>query len=247
MGMRVALGIPWFDGGCEYRQRAYSFIQRYLPTLYPFDHLLVSSATNRGAARNELVDQATARSCDVVVLCDADSYPDAVGLRTAVESCYTGGGIHFPFDHKSYRGLSAGASALLLEGQYQPEDAHSLPAEGTTIGSFGGCFAVRPSSWWSAAGSPEFPAWGYEDIVTVCQFRSLLSEDTVWHTDTALTHLWHPRAIETDNLIHILQRAEQLNICKEFELAQYDQQATASLIIKYKEYYREPASGLRRM
>ena len=233
----VALGIPWFDSGCEYRRKNYNFIQQYVPTLYPFSNLFVSngSGNSRGSARNELVYQAALHSCDAIVLCDADSFPHPDGLRAAIAGVLEGGGIHFPFAAQNYKGLTESSSNIVLGNKDPLHVAETLPSEDTTIGSFGGAFAVRPDDWFAAAGNPQFPVWGFEDIITVVCMRTLAEKHTSWHTPWTLTHLWHPKA--TDDRSTANQRMLQNAICQEFEAAQYDKVKVRDLLVQYRKYY----------
>lgn len=237
MSLSVALGIPWFDSGCEYRSRNYNFIQNYVPTLYPFDHMFVSNGpkNNRGSARNELVVQAALHSVDVIVLCDADSFPHPDGLSMAITACANSGGMHFPFDATRYKGLTEASTTVLLHNKDTVNLSATLPGEGTIIGSFGGAIAVRPDDWFAAGGNPQFPVWGFEDVITVVGMRTLAKKHTVWHNPWSLTHLWHPKA--TDDRSTADQRMLQNAICQEFEAAQYDEVAVRDLLVQYREYY----------
>lgn len=167
--MRVALGIP-FWGDDPVRQRLFERAAAVLKDIYHWEDIHICyDVPNRGGARNELVRWSA--DADVIVLCDADTYPEAETLEQAIETAYTDGGLHFAYD------------------QWQlVRDNGSLHASGP--GSLGGCMAIRPSDWFAAGGSPELVGWGFEDVMFAVQARTFLKPNT-WHTGM-LTCLYHP-------------------------------------------------------
>lgn len=203
--MKVALGIP-FWGEDPYRLRNMDYIWKKMEDMFSWSSMAHSmESTNRGAARNELVAQAVRLESDVVVLCDADTFPEEYALRQAIGAAYEQGGLHFAFNH--FQQLTEeGTNEILAGGSTWP---FKLAAQGP--GSLGGCMAIRPADWVAAGGSPELVDWGFEDVIFAVQARTFLRENT-WHPGT-ITCLWHP------NECHVGSESYERNIavCKEVE------------------------------
>lgn len=227
MAPKVALGIPWYDNGDPDRQQAYNFIQTYVPTLYPFSHLLVAGGDtkrlSRGAARNEVVLQAAIRGVDAVVVCDADTFPEEQSLRAAIDGCLNGErGLHFAFDR--YRALSQRGTAGVLSST-EPDVAAKLgELDAECLGSLGGVMVVKPGDWFAAGGSPELDGWGFEDIIFAVCMRTLVGP-TLWYPGW-ITHLWHPNACRVGSTQYNIN----IGICKQFEAAQGDENEIRHLI-----------------
>lgn len=184
--MRVGVGFP-FWGDDPLRNHNYQHVYGKLLNLFDFAAVIPRTplATNRGQARNMIVKEALDRQLDVIVLCDADTFPQPMGLHGAIWEAYTDGGLHFAFDY--YYALNETGTHLVTRGQN--EDAlHHL--QSSAPGSLGGVMAIRPNQWFEAGGSPEMDGWGFEDVMFAVQARTLIRPNT-WHPGY-ITHLYHP-------------------------------------------------------
>jgi hypothetical protein len=185
--VRVAAVIPWRPGTAE-RNAHHEYVRAHLQELLPDAiHLDVDSGHtpfSRAGSRNEGVRQAQATGADVVVICDADTLPEAEPLHAAIEAA-TDGVLHLPYTW--YRGLSRDGTAQYLAGTPAADCPVDLEHEWAT----GGVLVIQPASWWAAGGMDErFVAYGFEDAAYRIAADALLGP-TVAHQGT-ITHLWHP-------------------------------------------------------
>lgn len=204
--MKVALGIPYW-GDDPVRQSNYEFVKDYVLGLYPWDVLINNGPGEhtRGGARNSIAASADAQEVDVVVLCDADTFPEKEGLDRAIEAAYTLGGLHFAFQR--FRGLSPIGTGMLKNNITGWEQQLEMEC----LGSMGGCIVIRPDEWWAAGGSPEMDGWGFEDVMFAVQARTLLRGNT-WHPGW-ITHLWHGSECRVGSPSYV----RNIEICKKVE------------------------------
>lgn len=186
--MSVAVAIPWRPGTPE-RNAHHEHVRAHLRGLLPGAiHLDVDSGHtpfSRAGSRNEGVRQAEAAGAAVVVLCDADTLPEAEPLHAAIEAA-TDGRLHLPYSW--YRGLSRDGTQTYLAGAPAADCPIDLAHEWAT----GGVLVIQPGAWWQAGGMDErFTAWGFEDAAYRIAADALLGP-TVRHQGT-ITHLWHPQ------------------------------------------------------
>lgn len=163
--MKVCLGIP-FASEEPSRVAARDVVRPLLEDMYPWDdvqefanfgaELNGGPSFNRGASRNSAVRYFS--DADVVVLCDADSYPEPEPLENAISAAYRFGLVHFPFDIVNVLAPS-GAVAYT----YGP--------------SQGGCWVFRPETWWQAGGMEErLSGWGQEDRIFLITNQTLVGQ-----------------------------------------------------------------------
>lgn len=188
--MTVAVVIPWRPGTPE-RNAHHEYVRAYLRELLPDAvHLDVDSGHtpfSRAGSRNEGVRQAQAAGVDVVVLCDADTLPEAEPLHAAIEAA-TDSVLHLPYTW--YRGLSQHGTAAYLTGTPAADCPVDLEHQWAT----GGVLCIQPASWWAAGGMDErFRAYGFEDAAYRIAADALLGP-TIAHPGT-ITHLWHPSEV----------------------------------------------------
>lgn len=197
--VKVGLGVPYW-GDDPLRFLHLQTVSDILGDMFPWDSFAFSyKATERGAARNELVSQAIRLGLDVIVLCDADTYPEGYALRQAIGAAYEHGGLHFPYDN------------------WRLVDGHGdVRAAGP--GSLGGCMVIRPDDWMAAGGSPELDGWGFEDVMFAVQARTFLRPNT-WYPGL-LTCLWHPTECAVGSYQYNLNILE----CKSVEALDQNQQ-----------------------
>lgn len=186
--MTVAVVIPWRPGTPE-RNAHHEYVRAHLRQLLPGAiHLDVDSGHtpfSRAGSRNEGVRQAQAAGADGVVICDADTLPEAEPLHAAIGAA-TDGRLHLPYTW--YRGLSRDGTEQYLAGVTADRCTTDLAHEWAT----GGVLVIQPAAWWAMGGMDErFVAWGFEDAAARICADALLGP-TVKHTGT-ITHLWHPQ------------------------------------------------------
>lgn len=186
--MTVAVVIPWRPGTPE-RNAHHDYVRAHMRDLLPDAiHLDVDSGHetfSRAGSRNEGVRQAQAAGADVVVLCDADTLPEAEPLHAAINGA-TDGRLHLPYTW--YRGLSRDGTDQYLAGTPADDCPTDLAHEWAT----GGVLVIHPNAWWFMGGMDErMIGWGFEDAAARICADALLGP-TVRHHGT-ITHLWHPQ------------------------------------------------------
>lgn len=181
--MKVGLGIP-FGSDDNSRRSAADHVHKILLKLYPwanarwFEAWNPDRSFNRARARNTAVDELTRGSCDVIVLCDADSYPQAQPLKEAIWNAWASETVHFPFDK---------VNVLKQDGTINYSYGRSA----------GGCWVFRPEVWYALGGMDERLGWSGDDRTFLVQINTLSPErSAVYHSGT-LTSLWHARGAET--------------------------------------------------
>jgi hypothetical protein len=183
----VAVVIPWRAGTAE-RNAHHDFVRTHLRRLLPdAAHIDVDSghaSFSRAGSRNEGVRQAEAAGAGVVVLCDADTLPEAQPLHAAIKAA-ADGVLHLPYTW--YRGLSQAGTVDYLAGKPAGDCATDWAHEWAT----GGVLVIQPGAWWAMGGMDEsMIGWGFEDTAARVCADALLGP-TVKH-DGTITHLWHP-------------------------------------------------------
>lgn len=168
--MKVGLYIPYW-GDSPSRHSAYLEVMENIHGLWPWEQVnaVGENLRHRGKARNEAMSHAAAFDIDIAVLLDADSYPEADGLASAVFGAFRYGGVHFPHDRvRAYQ-----ENGLFFE--YGP--------------SAGGCWVARPEAWFAAGGMEERGGWSVDDRTFLAQLRTFDLGPT-YHSGV-LTCLWH--------------------------------------------------------
>jgi hypothetical protein len=168
--MKVGLGIP-FWGDDETRITAYKSVYARLKEMYLWDVIIGGTwglQPHRGKARNAIVEQF--KDFDVIVLCDADSYPQEGPLKQAIEDAYVDYKIHFP--HTTIWQLDSQGG---LKYPYGP--------------SAGGCWVFRPETWAYLGGMEERGGWSVDDR-SFLEVMKTFELGPVYHRGV-LTCLWH--------------------------------------------------------
>lgn len=226
--IKAHLGIP-FWGDNPHRLRSFGFVSEMMQKMWQWNSATIGvpgikpSYHTRGGSRNYIVREAMAAGADVVVLCDADTYPEQGALLQSIREAYVDGGLHFSFDR--FRAFNERGTDLLLGGN--PTGAYA-ELESECLGSLGGCMAIRPDEWARAGWSPELEGWGFEDVIFAVQARTLLDHDNKWHPGQ-ISHLWHP----TTWKFGTPEYAHNIGVCKRFEAASWDKPAIRALIEEY--------------
>lgn len=184
--------IPWRSAPS--RVSAYEFV-----TAWYAEH--VPEATVRAidtdddvfvlaACRNRAI--ASVPADEVVVVNDADTFPEADALRAAVAAARTSGRVHLPYTE--YHWLGAEGTAQ-LRGGTPPEDC----VFDLVIGACSGVYATTPATWAAHGGQDErFRGWGFEDAAWYLAYGTLFGAPPVRHDGNvyALHHQAEVRAGE---------------------------------------------------
>lgn len=114
----------------------------------------------------ELIDEPD----EVVVITDADTFPEPAALHAAIAAAVDSGVVHLPYTE--YRWLGARGSAQLLEGTAPTDCDYEL-----VLGACSGVYVTTPRSWWAHGGQDErFRGWGFEDAAWYLAHETLLGE-----------------------------------------------------------------------
>ena len=172
----VVVALPWRDRGIRLRQIHHDRIRRWfadnLPGVDVIDVDGQGEQWSLAAARNAGVEAAQALGADVVVVCDADNYPEMDALNEAIDAAHDGL-VHLPYTE-------------YVNGSFH------------WAGSVGGIYVTTPDAWWASGGQdPRFTGWGCEDHAHVHSHLVLMGASMVRHAGT-LTHLPHPAPRERD-------------------------------------------------
>lgn len=157
MKLKASIAIPYRDSDgsrAAGHQKALSYISElgYSIRIHDSDP---GQPFNRAQARNNAVRDS---DDDVIIICDADSVPEAEPLKAAVEGAFRYGVCHFPFD--VVRDLDSNGT----EQSGFPTPLASLSYLQEYGPSQGGCWVIRPDCWWKAGGQDErLTGWGQED------------------------------------------------------------------------------------
>ncbi|MEV6102613.1 galactosyltransferase-related protein [Nocardia sp. NPDC051981] len=186
----VTVAVPFRAGALD-REIHADYVTARLRELIPEARHLrvdVDGQFSRAAVRNEAVRQAGG---GVVVLCDADTLPEAGPLRDAIAGAAGDGLLHLPYT--TYRALSAeGTLAVYARGL----DPHHAPAAETSRRPIGGVWVITADAYWAAGGMDEsFVGWGFEDDAFWTAATTLLGAPVRHHG--VITHLRHDPAVNT--------------------------------------------------
>lgn len=135
------------------------------------------------ACRNRAI--ASVDPDEVVVLNDADTFPEVDALRSAVAAARTSGRVHLPYTE--YHWLGAEGTAQLRAGTPASECVFDL-----VIGACSGVYATTPRTWAAHGGQDErFRGWGFEDAAWYLAYETLIGAPPVRHAGNvyALHHV----------------------------------------------------------
>lgn len=177
--------VPWRDDG--QRSAGCHAVCERLRSILPGVPLLLADSGhepfNRAASRNLGVRAADPGA--IVVVCDADTVPEAQSLKNSIHRAYDGR-LHYPFAVVNYL-TEAGTANMLAGQQPNPEQIeNSIPS------AQGGIMVMRASTWLAAGGMDErFIGWGYEDNAWYAKVAKTIGPPT--HHAGVAWHLWHPQ------------------------------------------------------
>lgn len=200
--MRVSVVFPLRL--TEDRKEAWDVTREILPSLYPFDEILTADSGhedfNRPASRNIGVLAAQESGADVVVVCDADSVPEAEPLGEAILGAFADGLMHFPFHEAWYvdwKGM-ARVRQRLTSDQISSRIWDKCPSEG-------GVWICKPETWWQAGGQdPSLAHWGCDDRAFLSASRTLVGPPQkhtgilycLPHTRPTDEEIWVPEEVQ---------------------------------------------------
>lgn len=157
MATDVNVVIPWRE--TPDRRRAFLETIRAWARL-GYHPITVDSGHTRfnlAASRNAGVSDATCRGTNVVVIADADTFPQREPLEHAIDAASRTGTVQLPYTQ--YRSLGLKGTRMLGQGM-PPELCPYIPVEGACSG----VFVTTPETWWSIGGMDErFTTWAPED------------------------------------------------------------------------------------
>lgn len=157
MATDVEVVIPWRE--TPDRRRAFTEATRAWQRL-GYQPLTVDSGHarfNLAASRNAGVTMATDLAAAVVVIADADTFPQPRPLEAAIEAARRTGTVQLPYTQ--YRSLGESGTRMLSQGM-PPEHCPYIEVSGACSG----VFVTTPQTWWSIGGMDErFTTWAPED------------------------------------------------------------------------------------
>lgn len=144
----------------------------------------VDSVFNLAQCRNVGVSS-VANPEQVVVINDADTFPQLSPLLDAIAQAASSRRVHLPYTE--YRWLGDVGTRQFLDGMAPDECDFEL-----VRGACSGVYVTTPDTWWSHGGQDEgFRGWGFEDAAWNLAHHTLLGEAPRRHAGTvfALNHI----------------------------------------------------------
>ena len=206
----LALVIPWFDSGCDYRSKNFAFVKTY----YRNFPIFLGSGPSRGLARNDGVLQAEAAGYSTIALIDADMLVPPRQIEMAATVAEVTGTLIFAYD--SLTRLNRGQTKTALRG---------IGVQPTKGQAEAGAFVIQVESFKKVHGFPHLDI--LEDAFFFITCNSLLGPP-VRVTGNAF-HLWHP---ETDHTGSIRSR----QLLAKFEQATPHPRRMEALLKETREY-----------
>jgi hypothetical protein len=185
----VEVVVPFRDGGCKHRRRAWQRVSVHLDGLgWP---VTVADDGGEPFSRGGSLNQAFASStADVVVACDADHLVPPDALRQAVDLAAEAPGLVQPLDVLIY--TDRAETLRILGGSGFPSHPRGQHWTAPTIPLLGSCNVMSRETWELAGGwLPGFRGWGAEDIAFAHQCATLAGP--LRRLPFAAVHLWHPK------------------------------------------------------
>jgi hypothetical protein len=176
----VLIAVPFRDGGCRHRARAWDTVSAHLRRVLPGVEVRVVDDGGhpfaRGASLNLAFDGLAPD--DVVIACDADLVIDGDQLFEAARLAAEAPGMVVPFDRMEYVTRTGGRQSWPLS---------------PTMPMLGGCNVLSRRTWELAGGwHPRFRGWGCEDVAMATQCNALAG--LTRRVPGTATHLYHPKA-----------------------------------------------------
>ena len=172
------------------REPAFNFVYNWYSHNYPDCKIYLSDKPGEfwsmSGSRNQGVRMAEEDGCDVVIIGDADTFPEVQCLNEAISAAINDSLVHNPY--QDALGYDEEFSKKILSGE---DPLLNLPHE--VHKSTGGIYVCKPSSWWALGGSDEkFVGWGYEDSAFALVHGVIHKTDIVKHPGN-IHMLYHER------------------------------------------------------
>lgn len=168
MATDVALVIPWRPTHDRLPAFHHVVAQWQLLGYQPVGVDSGAPRFNLAASRNLGVLRAQANGARVVIVADADTFPEQIPLAAAVNGARSSGTVHLPYSE--YRSLGQNGSAAVRGGCAPEKAPYQLVA-----GACSGVFVTTPETWWSVGGMDErFTVWAPEDYAFRLAHETLL-------------------------------------------------------------------------
>lgn len=206
----LALVIPWFDSGCEYRSKNFEFVKTY----YRNFPMFFGSGPSRGLARNDGAQQATDAGYETIALIDADMLVAPRQLEMAAKVAGVTETLVFPYD--SLTRLNRGQTKTALRG---------IAVQSSKGQAEAGALVIKTESFQKVHGFPHLDT--LEDALFFVVCESLLGPPV--RVSGNAFHLWHP---ESDHIGSIRSR----QLLAEFETATPHPRRMEALLKETKEY-----------
>ena len=167
----VTVIIPWRR--MPTRESAYDWVTDWYRRALPdariisvdSDDELFNLARCRNLGIAEVIDPD-----EVVVISDADTFPEPAALGAAIRDAAESGLVHLPYSE--YHWLGPRGTEQLLEGTIPTDCDYELVS-----GACSGVYVTTPRTWWAHGGQDErFRGWGFEDAAWYIAHESLLGE-----------------------------------------------------------------------
>lgn len=184
--INIGIVIPWRPK--PDRVKGFDFVTKWYKDNMPEATIILSDNKDEpfslSGSRNIGVLSAQEMGVDVVVINDADTFPEKDALTEAIFDCLNDGLVHLPYNH--YRSLQIEGSKQLFRG-LPPSQCHYFEVPGACSG----VYVCTPDTWWSHYGQDErFKGWGFEDAAWWSAHKTILGSEPVRHDGRvyALTH-----------------------------------------------------------
>ncbi len=210
----VTVIVPWRPAPS--REAAFEFVTDWYRNAVPDARVLTVDSDDElfNLARCRNIGVAEIDDPDeVVVISDADTFPETAPLRAAIAQAASSGLVHLPYTE--YHWLGVRGTAELFEGVATTDCDFEL-----VKGACSGVYVTTPRTWWAHGGQDErFRGWGFEDAAWFLAHETLLGAPPRRHPGRAFA----------------MQHETQLR-----EGPQYDR--NAALAHRYRGASRSPAT-----
>lgn len=157
---KIGIVIPWRE--TPSRLSAFNKLINWYNTNIPEAQIFTpdrpGSSWSMSGSRNDGILAATSAGCDVIVLNDADTFPQLNVLQEAMKEAFIDNKVHIPYQQ----------THILYQGETEAFLNDNLPDYYHTLVSVAECSGVNvftPAAWNSIGGGDEkFIGWGYEDL-----------------------------------------------------------------------------------
>ena len=184
--INIGIVIPW--RAKPDRVKGFNAVVNWYKENIPEAHIILAdsgdSPFSLSGSRNSGVRQAQDMGMDIIVINDADTFPEKDALMEAIFDCLNDGLVHLPYNQ--YKSLQIDGSKQFFRGLPLSQcDYFEVP------GACSGVYVCTPETWWSHYGQDErFRGWGFEDAAWWSAHKTILGQEPVRHEGSvyALTH-----------------------------------------------------------